>query len=250
MTIWAMSDLHLAISNPEKSMELFGHSWSNYIERIKAGFEANVKPDDTVLMPGDLSWVMYMKDGYDDFKFIDDLPGHKIISRGNHDYFWTTVKKMEETFASFGLSTIEIARNNVIEVEGSLITGTRGWKLPYESGFSEEDRKVYDREIIRLGLCMDALNKMDPEHTKRHICMLHYPPLSSMYPKTGFSEILEANKVDVCVYGHLHGNAQRRLFEGEKNGVLYKFISADYLKFVPLNLDKLNDSPDEESEES
>lgn len=237
MAIFAMSDLHLAISNPNKSMGLFGSAWKDYIPRIKAGFEENVKDGDTVLMPGDLSWVMYMKDGYDDFKFIDDLPGHKIISRGNHDYFWTTVKKMEEQFASFGISTIEIARNNVIEVEGSLITGTRGWKLPSDTNFNDDDRKIYDREVIRLGLCMNALNELDPNHEKRHICMLHYPPLNNVRKNTEFTSILEENHVDICIYGHLHGKAQYRMFEGEQNGVNYKFVSAEYLDFKPLCLD-------------
>lgn len=238
MAIWAMSDWHLAISNPDKSMELFGSAWSDYVARIKEGVENNVKDGDTILMPGDLSWVVYMKDGYEDFKFIDDLPGHKIISRGNHDYFWTTVKKMEEQFASFGISTIEIARNNVLEIEDTLVTGTRGWKLPFDQDFKEEDRKIYDREVIRLGLCMEALNKLDPEHKKKHICMLHYPPLSKAHQNTQFTEILEANGVDLCIYGHLHGKAQRRLFEGYKGNVLYRCVAADYLGFVPLNLDE------------
>lgn len=239
MALFAMSDLHLAISNPDKSMEHFGSAWSNYMPRIKEGFEANVTSEDTVLMPGDLSWVMYLRDGYDDFKFIEDLPGHKIISRGNHDYFWTTVKKLEETFKEFGFNTIEVARNNIREVDNTLITGTRGWMMPFEDGFKAEDQKIYDREIIRLGLCLNALKEADPEHTKRHIIMLHYPPLNKVRKNTDFTRIMEESGiVDMCIYGHLHGKAQYRVFEGENNGIMYRCVAADYLKFIPANLDE------------
>lgn len=236
MAIFAMSDLHLALSNPEKTMSVFGEGWDNYMERIKAGFEELVKPGDTVLMPGDLSWATYIKEAEEDFRFIDNLPGNKIICRGNHDYWWTTLKKMETTFQEMGLNTISIARHNTIEVEGCLITGTRGWKIPGDDNFTAEDRKIYDREVIRLGLCLDAVNAADPNHEKPHVVMLHYPPLTRKAMKGEFSDILESNNVDLVVYGHLHGRAHNKVFEGKKGNTEYKCVAADYCKFRPFQL--------------
>ncbi|MCQ2532093.1 MAG: metallophosphoesterase [Saccharofermentans sp.] len=236
MAIYALSDLHLALSNPEKSMSVFGPGWENYIERIKEGFDGVVKPEDTVLMPGDLSWATYLKDAKEDFEFIDNLPGKKIISRGNHDYWWNTIKKMEETFKDMGLSTITIARNNVIEAEDCLISGTRGWKVPGDDGFGEEDKKIYDREVIRLGLCLDAIAKEDPEHSKKHVIMMHYPPLTKNAARGEFTTLLENANVDMVIYGHLHGRAHAKVFEGKRGNTEYRCVSADYCNYRPFQL--------------
>ncbi|MCQ2504382.1 MAG: serine/threonine protein phosphatase, partial [Saccharofermentans sp.] len=173
MALFAIADLHLALSNPDKSMEIFGKGWTDYIPRLKEAFEANVTSEDTVLMPGDISWATYMKQAGEDFKFIDSLPGKKIIGRGNHDYWWTTVKKMEETVAAMGLTTISLSNHTTFETETDIITGTRSWKLPTDDNFSDEDRKIYEREKIRIGLCAKALEEADPEHAKRRVLMLH-----------------------------------------------------------------------------
>lgn len=236
MAIFAMADLHLAISNPEKSMEVFGQRWGDYIPKIRAGFEAMVSPDDTVLMPGDLSWATYLNEAKEDFEFIDSLPGKKLICRGNHDYWWTTVAKMEKTFAEMGISTIDMIRHNTVEADGTLITGTRGWKLPTDDSFTAEDQKIYDREKIRIGLCIDALKKQDPDHAGRWLLMLHYPPLTTIVPETDLSELIESSGIDVCIYGHLHGRAHKRAYEGEKNGTVYKCVAADYLGFEPARI--------------
>lgn len=236
MAIFALSDLHLALSNPEKSMDVFGSGWENYIQRIKDGFDELVTSEDTVLMPGDLSWATYLKEARDDFEFIDKLPGKKIISRGNHDYWWATIKKMEQTFADMGLNTISIARNNVIEVEGCLISGTRGWKVPGDDNFTEEDRKIYEREKIRLGLCLDAIHKEDPDHLKPHVIMMHYPPLSKNAVRGEFSSLLESANVDMVVYGHLHGRAHAKVFEGKRGNTEYRCVSADYRNYRPFQL--------------
>ena len=236
MAIFAIADLHLALSNPEKSMEVFGKSWDGYITRLEESFAELVSEGDTVLMPGDISWATYMSKAEEDFKFIDSLPGKKIIGRGNHDYWWTTVKKMEETLKDMGVTTISLSNHTSFIVEDSIITGTRAWKLPTDDSFSDEDRKIYEREKIRIGLCVQALNKEDPEHTKRRILMLHYPPLTSRVPDTELSEIIEGSGIDLCIYGHLHGKAHKKVFEGERNGTVYKCVSADYLGFSPVKL--------------
>ncbi len=236
MALFAIADLHLALSNPEKSMEIFGKGWTDYIPRLKEAFEANVTNEDTVLMPGDISWATYMKQAGEDFKFIDSLPGKKIIGRGNHDYWWTTVKKMEETLAAMELSTISLSNHTSFETETDIITGTRGWKLPVDDNFSEEDRKIYEREKIRIGLCAKALNEADPEHEKRRVLMLHFPPLSSRTPETELSDIIESSGIDLCIYGHLHGRAHKKVYEGQKGNTEYKCVSADYLGFAPVRL--------------
>lgn len=239
MAIFAMADLHLAISNPEKSMEEFGEGWRDYITRIKTNWEETVTDEDTVLMPGDLSWAMYIDKANEDLQFIDSLPGTKLFSRGNHDYWWTTVSKMEKYCADQGFNTIRFVRNNVIEVEDSLITGTRGWKLPSDSGFDAEDRRIYERETLRLGLCLKQLQAADPDHGRRHIVMLHYPPLTQKSPSSAFTGLLEEAGVDLCIYGHLHGFAHAGAFEGSitpGKGTIYRCVASDFLGFKPLRL--------------
>jgi len=239
MAIYALADLHLAISDPDKSMEVFGNGWQDYMTLIRENWEKTVRCDDTVLMPGDLSWAMYLEKAHEDFDYINSLPGHKLIGRGNHDYWWTTVSKMEKIFEKEGFDTISFIRNNAVTVEDSLVTGTRGWKLPSDAGFNAEDRKIHDRELIRLKLCLDQLSNADPDHKLRHIVMLHYPPITRKCTSTAFSELLESANVDLCIYGHLHGLAHNNAYEGEAPGgnpMIYKCVAADFLRFKPLEL--------------
>ena len=238
MAIYALSDLHLVISNPEKAMTVFGRGWDGYMEKIRDNCMEKVGPEDTILMPGDLSWVMYLEDGTEDFKFIESLPGTKLIGRGNHDYFWTTVKKMEKWICDQGFSTIKVIRNNAVRVEDSLVTGTRGWKLPVDDTFGEDDRKILDRELIRIKICIASLKKEDPEHKLRWILMLHYPPLLKDYQETEMTALIEEAGVDICIYGHLHGRAHANVFEGKRteNGTKYVCVSGDFIKFEPVKL--------------
>ena len=127
MAIYALADLHLSLSIPDKSMEVFGSSWGDYISRVRENWENKVTEDDTVLIPGDISWATYVTEMEDDFRFISELPGRKLLSRGNHDYWWTTMKKMEEFLKEKNITKLEFVRTNVIPVEDALITGTRGW---------------------------------------------------------------------------------------------------------------------------
>ena len=235
MAIYALADLHLSLSNPEKSMDVFGSAWDGYIERIERGWRETVTPEDTVLVAGDISWATYIEKAEEDFSFLASLPGRKLISRGNHDYWWTTMKKLEEFFSSHDYPGIEIVRTNVLEAEGYLISGTRGWML---EGMlkTADDRKVYDREISRVKLCITELEKADPEHARKRILMIHYPPVMRGQEKTGFTELL-AGHIDTCVYGHLHGRGKGQVFEGEDEGrVRYVCTSADYLDFAPVKI--------------
>lgn len=234
MSIYALADLHLSLSNPEKSMELFGHQWAGYLDRITEEWNRTVKPEDTVLVPGDISWATYIEKAEEDFAFIASLPGRKLLSRGNHDYWWTTMKKLDEFFESHSFPGLELVRTNVIESEGCLITGTRGWMTEASKSEDPDKKKIYDRELLRLGLCVDELKKADPGHEKTHILMLHYPPVTSQQDKTEFSEVISEAGIDICVYGHLHGHAHRFVREGIVDGCRYFCVSADYLGFKPV----------------
>ncbi|MCR5593677.1 MAG: metallophosphoesterase [Saccharofermentans sp.] len=236
MAIYAMADLHLAIDNPEKTMEVFGDAWKDYMERIRLN-SGVVGSDDLYLIPGDLSWATYLENADKDFSFINDLPGRKLIIRGNHDYWWGTASKMQKQLIEKGFDTITILRNSAYVCDDAVITGTRGWKRLEDDGVTEEDTKIHNRELARIKLCLDSLKSADPGHEKTHIFMIHYPPTGRNGACCDFSDLLEeSGLVDICLYGHLHGRAHSQIFEGEKNGVKYFCVAADYLKYKPLRV--------------
>lgn len=237
MSIYALADLHLALSNPEKSMDVFGSRWEGYIPKIKDNWMNTVTDSDTVLIPGDISWATYIDKAEEDFRFISDLPGTKLLSRGNHDFWWTTMKKMEDFFAQKGFDNLQFIRTNVAQAEDCLISGTRGWMIESKASIEGSDnRKIYEREKLRIGMCIDKLNETDPEHSKKHILMIHYPPLTSNQEFTEFAEIISDGGVDICVYGHLHGKAHKKAFEGEFGGTRFICASADYVGFKPVKI--------------
>lgn len=234
MAIYGLSDLHLSLSIPDKSMDVFGAGWENYIERIRENWCSTVCDEDTVIVSGDISWATKLQETKKDFEFLASLPGRKLLCRGNHDYWWTTIAKMEEFFASNGFDGIEIVRTNAVKADGCLISGTRGWMLPGDGEFKEQDRKIYDREIARLKLCFAEMDKADPDRTLKRIIMLHYPPLTRFAHPTDFTSVIAEGGADICVYGHLHGRAHEKIFADiEFEGCRYYCISGDYLKFKP-----------------
>lgn len=235
MALYGIGDLHLA-KDIDKPMDVFSPYWENYMEKIETNWRSLVSDSDTVLIPGDVSWATYLSEIDKDFSLIESLPGKKIISRGNHDYWWTTVKKMETFTSEHGFNSITFLQNKAIEAEDAIISATRGWLLPGDSHFKQEDIKIYDREILRLELCLKDIRRLDPDHTRKRIMMLHYPPLTKASQETDFSVRIEENDIDLCVYGHLHGNGHRTAYEGEKNGTTYRCISSDFIGFKPLLL--------------
>ena len=226
MAVYAISDLHLS-SSVNKPMDVFGPMWENYVERLKLGFGVLTENDITVI-PGDISWAMSLREALLDFKFIDALPGKKIIAKGNHDYWWETVTKTKRFFSENGIESIDILHNNAFEVEGIAICGTRGWFYEEESGNS---RKIYEREIGRLKASLEAGQKLGAEHL---VCFLHYPPVCSGYECDEITDMLCEFGVERCFYGHLHGYGHKSAFEGIHKGVDYRLISADYLAFEPV----------------
>lgn len=238
MAIYALSDLHYAYGFPDKTMEVFSDYWKDYMQRIEDSWNETVSDDDLVLVPGDICWATRLDEASVDFAKLDSLSGRKIISRGNHDYWWSTMSKIRAFLQQNGFSTIDFIRNDDVVIEGNaIIAGTRGWAFPGSSEFSEEkDRKIYERELLRLGICIKSMEKADPEHKKKWIVTLHYPPVIKTIHRTGFGDMLREAQVDICVYGHLHGLGRRNVFEGKtEDNAFTEYIcaSSDHLLFKP-----------------
>lgn len=231
MSIYAIGDLHLSFANP-KPMNIFGNNWNNHEEKIKLDWISKVKEEDTVVLPGDFSWAMNLKDTKKDFEYINNLPGRKIMSKGNHEYWWTTVTNIKNFLKENNFSNIDFLYNNSIEVEDKLICGTRGWNLNLES---ETSNKIITREEIRLeNSIQDAINK---NLDKEIIVFMHYPPIIKQNLNTGFFKILKKYNIKRCYYAHLHGNSIKEALNGVYDGIEFKLVSADGLDFKLLKID-------------
>ncbi len=232
MALYAISDLHLALST-DKPMDVFGARWSNYMDRLTEQWRATVADEDTVVLPGDISWATYLENAVEDFRFINSLPGRKIISKGNHDYWWTTLSKLEKFLTGNGFSTIRFMHNNSFRVESNVICGTRGWKMPGDDGFTAEDRKIYQRELQRLELSLKSVEVLPGD---RLIAAMHFPVFNSKGVSSEFLEVMQRYGVSLCIYGHLHGDAFKNTVDGMREGVEFRLVSADYLEFRPVML--------------
>ena len=228
MAIYAIADLHLSFSQ-NKPMDIFGDNWKGHEEKIKQNWIQKVKDNDLVLLPGDFSWSMYLKDSLKDFQFLDSLPGKKLLLKGNHDYWWTTITKMSNFLEENNLKNIDFICNNSYEYNGYIISGTRGWVFSE----NEEDKKLIKREAIRLELSIqDGINKYGKQ--KPIIVCMHYPPIIKTVNKNiniEFMNIMEKYNVQTCIYGHLHGLAIKDAIEGVIDGIKLKLVSADSLNF-------------------
>lgn len=220
MTIFAISDLHLPAR--EKPMDIFGAHWENHFERISEDWRARVRDGDIVLLPGDLTWAMRLEDALEDLARVGNLPGRKIILRGNHDYWWGGIGQVRRALPE-GMYALQ---NDALELSGAIFAGSRGWTLPGAETTSE-DEKIYLRERLRLELSLNAARRVSTE--KPLIVMMHYPPFSASC--AGFSDILTAFGANVCVYGHLHGAGLQLAFNGCRDGVVYHQVSCDGLGF-------------------
>lgn len=221
--IYAIGDLHLDYTE-KKSMEVFGKAWENYQEKIFNNWNKIVKKEDTVLIVGDISWAMNIDQAYIDLKKIDDLNGEKILLKGNHDYWWSSLKKLND----LDFKSIKFLQNNSFFVEGYDICGTRGWISRDNSEFTDHDEKVFKRELQRLKNSLD-FNK---ENNKK-IVILHYPPLNSDKSLNEFFGICKDYQVEYLLYGHLHGPGHKQIFEGIVDGIGIKCVAGDYINFLP-----------------
>lgn len=226
MALYAIGDLHLSLGT-NKPMDVFGPGWANHVQRLEEAFSSLGEEDVTVLC-GDTSWGIDLSQSLEDFRFIDRLPGKKLLVKGNHDYWWTTASKMRRFFQDNGLTTIDILHNNCHFYGDWAVCGTRGWF--YEEEQSGHNEKVFNREVIRLEASLKAAGD------RSILAFLHYPPLYTGYRCPEIIAKLEAYGVKGCFYGHLHGPTHRRAIEGTVGTVAYHLVSADYLRFVPKKI--------------
>lgn len=225
--IYGIGDLHLDYSK-EKPMDIFGPNWENHEEKIFNNWREIVREEDLVLLPGDISWALKIDEAYNDLKKIDELPGKKIITKGNHDYWWEGPKKLK----SLDLNSIFFIQNNHYIYKNIGISGTRGWIAEDVEDFDEQDRKVFNREVHRLELSLKSLgDKVD-----KKIVMIHYPPFKLDSTPNTFVEIMLKYNVDICIYGHLHGEGHKFAKEGNISGIQFYCTSCDYIDFKPKKI--------------
>lgn len=234
MSIYTIGDLHLSFKE-NKPMDIFGDNWENHEEKIKEDWIKKVKEEDLVVLPGDFSWAMYLSRTDEDFRYLNQLPGKKLLLKGNHDYWWTTLKSMRNFIEENNFENIDFIYNNSYEYEDTVIIGTRGWSLTDDS----EDKKMIKREAIRLELSIqDALNKYGDD--KEIMAFMHYPPISrtnlDKNEANEFIRIIQKYDIKQCYYGHLHGNSIEEAIEGKHFGIEFKLISADGLDFKLLKI--------------
>ena len=231
MSIYVIGDLHLSFKSP-KPMNIFGDNWDNHEKKIKRDWLSKVKEEDTVVLAGDFSWAMKIEDALEDFEYINDLPGKKILLKGNHDYWWTTVTSMKKFLLEHNLKNIDFLYNNSFEVENKIICGTRGWSLLEND--SIEDKKIIDREVGRLKLSIqDGINRFGID--EEIMVFLHYPPITQANmlknESSPFIDVIRQNKIKKCFYGHLHGSSIKDAVNGNIDEIELKLISADGVDF-------------------
>lgn len=229
MALFAISDLHLPLG-VNKPMDIFGKNWANYVERLKVNWTNTVTDNDVVVMPGDFSWATYIEDAKADFDFLNSLPGKKIILKGNHDYWWTTMNKMKEFIAENNYENIEILQNNSFEYDGVSICGSRGWQTPQPS-LSGEDKKIYDREVLRMELSFKSAKYPD-----NIIAFTHFPPVLKDFRENEMVEMLKKYNVKRCIFGHIHSSGIKNVVEGNISGIEFMLVSCDYREFMPVKI--------------
>ena len=225
MALYAIGDLHLSLGG-DKPMDVFGEVWRDHPEKRRRGFE-HLKEDDLCVLCGDLSWGMSLEEAEADFRFIDELPGQKLILKGNHDYWWTTAAKTKRFFAEKGFTTMDILHNNAFAYGDYAICGTRGWFYEEESG-QEHDQKIMRREIMRLETSLKAAGE------REKLVFLHYPPVYQNYRCKEILELLQDYHVTRCCYGHIHGKGIATAYRGMLGCTDFRIVSADAVCFEPV----------------
>lgn len=226
MALFVLGDTHLSLGGA-KPMDVFP-GWNGYVEKLEANWRKLVKPEDTVVLAGDISWSMRLADTRKDFAFLNGLPGQKLIMKGNHDYWWSTANKMNAFFRAEGFDTLRLLHNNSYTVDGYALCGTRGWLFDADE---PHDEKVMNREIGRLRLSLQTA-----EPGKEKLVFLHYPPVYTGADAPEIVAVLKEYGIRRCFYAHLHGKAIRFAVQGEVDGIRYKLVSADGLQFCPYKI--------------
>ncbi len=229
MSLYVIGDLHLSFSDPSKTMSVF-NGWQDYQEKIEKNWRNIVKPEDTVVLAGDISWGMSLQQALPDFQFINSLPGEKIILKGNHDYWWMTMKKMETFFEAELLTTLKLLHNNHYAYDKYGICGTRGWVNGTDNKADVQDEKVLRREVQRLETSINSALEAGLEP----IVFMHYPPIFANNFNYDILEVLYRCKIKKCYYGHIHGRSAHELcVQGVYDDIDFHLIAGDFLQFIP-----------------
>ena len=236
MSLFVMADLHLS-SDRSKSMEIFGPRWQDYMEKIQKNWNLVVSPEDTVIVPGDISWSLRLEDSLDDFRFLDALNGKKLIGKGNHDFWWSTHSKLRAFWEKNQISTVDILYNNAHRFENCIVSGTRGWFVEENQQHTVgnvEHAKIVNREAIRLRLSLEEAVKLRGEDKDLPIVVfLHFPPVWNDFVCREILDVLHEFEIKTCYFGHIHGAyyaPRTQSFEG----IDFTICAADYLNFTPL----------------
>ncbi len=233
MRIFAIGDLHLGFM-ADKPMDIFGGQWENHIENLKENWQSIVKKEDLVLIPGDLSWAMRLEETKKDFEFLESLNGTKVITKGNHEYWWKSISGVREVLPP----SVVALQHDFVRFENYVITGTRGWTVPEHENdprYKEEDKKIYAREVIRVKLALEDAKKHMEEGDKL-IFMIHYPPFNQRQEDSEFTKLFEEYEVDKVIFAHLHKTAGRYPLAMRKNGIDYFLTSADLVQMKPVQI--------------
>ena len=225
MALYAIGDLHLCLGAP-KPMDIFGGAWVGYMDKLKEGMSV-IRPEDTTVLLGDLSWALDLESSAADFRWIQEIPGKKIILKGNHDYWWSTAAKFEKFCREHGFQDMSLLNNNCYAYEDFAICGTRGWFFEEERS-GAHDEKVFKRELLRLEASLKAAGD------RKKLVFLHYPPRYRGYECPEILGLLSRYDVSRCFYGHLHGGSQKLAMEGLWDGIEFRLVAADYLGFKPF----------------
>ena len=237
MSLYVMADLHLS-SDGKKSMDIFGPRWNRYMEKIRRNWCAVITDEDTVIIPGDISWSLKLEDTLEDFRFLDSLPGQKLIGKGNHDFWWSTVTKMNAFLEQNGIRTLRFLYNNAYVVEDAILCGTRGWFLEesQQNTVGEVDyTRIVEREVIRLKLSLEQAEQLQKEASEPLpiLVFLHFPPVWGDFVCREILDVLHQYGVKICYFGHIHG-AYYAPRTTELEGIEFVLTAADYLNFVPM----------------
>ena len=224
MSVFVIADPHLSLGSG-KPMDIF-RGWQDYTERLKSNWERLISPGDTVILPGDISWGMSMEESKKDLELIDSLPGTKIIGKGNHDYWWGTMKKLNEFTAENNFNTLNFLFNNAYEAEGIAVCGTRGW---FFDDKAENAARVIDREAARLARSIEEARRLDGEP----VAFLHYPVVYESGVCKELLEVLKKYSIKRCYFGHIHGEKTGRYEKYTYEGITFSLVSADFLAFCP-----------------
>lgn len=229
MRVFAIGDPHLSETR-HKPMDIFGPAWAGHRERFLTNWKRVVTGGDLVIVPGDVSWAMTLAEAAADLELIGGLPGRKVIIRGNHDYWWSAIGKVRAALPT-GMWAIQ---NDSVVIDGVAVAGTRGWTCPGSPEFTDEDQRIYEREVHRLALSLATISSA----ARGLIVALHFPPTNSRLQPSGFTRLIEAlhQRPDAVVYGHLHGSEAVRDGVSELNGIRYHLVACDQVDFTPVQI--------------